>query len=100
MVFAGPKRPLGCGSTSIFGTARHQLQQDLVSSRVAQFWSKAQTLARATLAAGLASLVAECSAVWPENGALQAYSEQQSSLQCHGAKASLPETLRRVGKRR
>src|SRR5882724_4927403 len=31
---AGPKRPLGCGSTSIFGTARHQLQQDLVRSVV------------------------------------------------------------------
>jgi len=35
MVVAGPKRPLGCGSTSIFGTAGYQLQQDLLRSRVA-----------------------------------------------------------------
>jgi len=31
-VDAGPKRPLGCGSISIFGTAAQQLQQDLLTS--------------------------------------------------------------------
>jgi hypothetical protein len=34
MVVAGPKRPLGCGSTSIFGTAGYQLQQDLLRLQV------------------------------------------------------------------
>jgi hypothetical protein len=56
MVFAGPKRPLGCGSTSIFGTARHQLQQDLVSSRVAQFLLESPILVLATLRRVLATL--------------------------------------------
>jgi hypothetical protein len=80
MVVAGPKRPLGCGSTTIFGTAGHQLQQDLLRSPVGA--NLLQTL----------KCVLGCLA---GANAVSVLQRSPTSLQCKGLRAPLARRCRR-----